>query len=256
MRPRHLLALLVPCVTSLVLLGPQDSSAFDTKGYPPEMVAAARLTTQRCTKCHTIVRVVDANFDPDIWETVVEDMARKEKSGISAPEAARIASFLAFHASKKSGTKPAESRPGAAAGAGASRPARFGWTAAYPSPTYTVHASGSVPASARLPATLELEGVTVVIEDVSAASDATGARASATVNVGGTRSRLVLARDAAGAFSPEVAQIRSWTIGPHAFQLVLALHEADPAPTSSERPSVVLALLVMRSGTREPAVAR
>jgi hypothetical protein len=242
MAPRRVIAPLATLAAAL-LLGPQDAATFDTKGYPAGMVEAARLTERRCTKCHSLTRVLDAPLAAADWTDVVDDMAKKEKSGISAREAATIAGFLAFRSNRGAGG--AASR-GSSKDAPASRPAVFGGSAAYPPPASAVFASAPLPATASLPATLELAGARVVVREAAAQSGPDGlTRATARVTIDELEGDLDLALTD-GKFSAAWITIRSWSIGPYPFSLLLALYQADPASPGAARGDFVLALLVVR----------
>jgi hypothetical protein len=240
---------IVPLVTlaAAVLLW-QDTATFDTRGYPAAMVEAARLAERRCTKCHSLARVVTSELVGDDWTDVVRDMAKKEKSGISEREAATIAGFLAFRSTKgATGARGTDSRPGAA-----SRPTVFGGAVAYPPATASVFASASLPASAVLPATLELGMTRVVVKTASARSDADGLlHAAATVTVDEVEGEIELARTGAR-IVPGSITLRSWSIGPYSFRLTLALYQAEPAAPAAPRGDFVLALVVVREVSRQP----
>jgi hypothetical protein len=241
MIPRPVLASWITLAGALLLL-PQDSATFDTRGYPAEMVEAGRLTERRCTKCHSLTRIVDTPFVGDDWVDVVQSMAKKEKSGISEPEAATISKFLAYRSTHVGGGAAA----GGAKEAAASRPTVFGETAAYPLPGAAVYASAPLPAAASLPATLDLAGTKVIVRSASTESGAAGlARAAAGIAVNDVEHALDLARSD-GKFTSSGLTLRTWSIGPHALRLEVALYRADPAVPGEARGDLVLALLVVR----------
>lgn len=242
------LAALLPVLgASIAMICSQDDSQFAIGGYPAEMVAAARLAERRCTKCHTLGRVLEADYAASEWTAVVQQMERKEKSGISAQDAGTIAAFLAYRSTHKPGAAEAPaSRPGVDLAA-ASRPATFGGSLAYPVPAHTVYASASLAPSTVLPVTIDLAGVMVQVRDATATtSGGATSRAAVRVFAGGEEKSLVLARDDSGAWSTDLLTLRSWSIGPHAFRLALAVYETD-ASFAESRPAMKLATLVVRS---------
>jgi len=64
-------------------------------GAPPEIHAACRLASQRCTRCHPIDRVLLARVEnPQHWEYYVARMRRQPRSGITEEDARVIVRCL------------------------------------------------------------------------------------------------------------------------------------------------------------------
>ncbi len=216
----------------------QDGEAsFDTTGYPEPMVAAAKLTEQRCTKCHTIKRVVTARYTADQWRDCVDRMAQKEKSGISRKDSEAVTGFLAFHTQKRpaspSGAKPVDPN--------------LGGPAVFPLPENALFASAPLAVDEGLPAKLDLSGESITVESVSVvAGTGSAVTVSAAVVCGDVKGEVSLARDEAGDASAKTLTIRSWKIGPHALSLHVALYSAEAPFSPSARPFVKLATLVVR----------
>ena len=75
-------------------------------GLPPERVAklpedvraSYDLFAQRCSRCHTLSRPLDANIDQlDHWRSYVARMRRQPGSGISHEDADQILVFLKYY---------------------------------------------------------------------------------------------------------------------------------------------------------------
>jgi hypothetical protein len=231
---------IVPLVAlaGALLLASQDANTFDTRGYPADKVESARLTERRCTKCHTLSRVIDAPLSGDDWTDVVRDMAKKEKSGIAESEIATIAGFLAFRSTRTAGAPRSDGA--------ASRPAVFGGTAAYRTPDAALYASAKLAPEAGLPATLDLAGTKVAVSKAATESGAEGlTRATARAAAGEIEGDLQLALTE-GKFATSGLTLRTWSIGPHAFRMDLAVYQADPAAAGAPRGEITFALVVVR----------
>lgn len=75
-------------------------ATIDVSKYPPEMQAAYKTFSSKCSKCHTIARAINCDFALDEeWERYVKRMMRKPGSEISSAEGKQIFEFLA-HDSK------------------------------------------------------------------------------------------------------------------------------------------------------------
>ncbi len=72
-------------------------ATIDVSKYPPEMQAAYKAFANKCSKCHTLARVVNCDFVLDEeWERYVKRMMRKPGSEISSAEGKQIFEFLAY----------------------------------------------------------------------------------------------------------------------------------------------------------------
>ncbi len=59
---------------------------------PPALAAEWPLVARRCTRCHTMQRVLNAaDKTPDKWRRTVDRMAARPGAGITPEEAGRIA---------------------------------------------------------------------------------------------------------------------------------------------------------------------
>jgi hypothetical protein len=64
---------------------------------PPEIRASCELTVNRCTRCHTLDRIVDAPADdPQFWRSAVRRMRLKPGSGIRPDEEDPIVRCLIY----------------------------------------------------------------------------------------------------------------------------------------------------------------
>ncbi len=214
-------------------------AAFDTTGYPADMVAAARLTTQRCSKCHALNRVVNAAVKGAAWDEVVDRMARKEKSGISTKDAAAIGKFLAFRSQQGQ--------------AGSSRPtdppksADLGGPAVYQAPQYAAFDTATVSIADALPIDVVLGDLHCVIETVTVAT-AEGGQVTviAHVRCGNEQGEITLGRDADDESLMTMLPVRSWSIGPHHLSLAVAIYSANAPFVAGQRPLLKLASIVVR----------
>lgn len=91
----------------LRISGAGDTLSVDTTGFPAEMQATYALMTQKCSRCHTIERIITAvesgvlplskqRFGADTTETLVGRMFVKPDANITRGEARRIAELLSF----------------------------------------------------------------------------------------------------------------------------------------------------------------
>lgn len=88
-----LLACIVSCLpgSSLGRLLPGDEPA------PAEIREACTVTAKKCTRCHSIDRVLVAQVtSPHQWEAYVGRMRRMSSSGISAADAPQIVQCLVY----------------------------------------------------------------------------------------------------------------------------------------------------------------
>lgn len=71
-----------------------------TNGYAPfpsDVEDACRLAASRCTRCHSIDRVILARVEsPEHWHNYVERMRRQPQSGISMDDGEVITRCLVF----------------------------------------------------------------------------------------------------------------------------------------------------------------
>ncbi len=214
----------------------QERKGFDTKGYPTQMAKAARLAEMRCTKCHTLRRVLRARHKGDAWTDLVDRMMEKEKSGISKRDASTIAAFLAWRSTM--GTKARAGRGVRAVTAG---------DRVYPSPRFAVLASAALPPSRPLPAKLDLDRYAIIVRDVRRATRADGARLTMVSGRIGKRSFDIALGSARGGSPVKTTfSVRAWSIASRRFRLVLAVYAVRQPARNKDRPHPVLALLVER----------
>ncbi len=65
--------------------------------FSPDVQASYRLFAQRCSRCHTLSRPLDADIDdPDHWDNYVSRMRKHSGSGISPADAEKILIFLEY----------------------------------------------------------------------------------------------------------------------------------------------------------------
>ncbi len=91
----------------LVVNGSGSSRSIDASGFPPGMQAAYRLMTQKCTRCHTIERIIESlqtgitpisrtAFNKQTSESVVVRMYLKPDSHLSKSDARAVLGLLNF----------------------------------------------------------------------------------------------------------------------------------------------------------------
>lgn len=72
------------------------------KELPEHVAASYELFSQRCSRCHTLSRPLDADItEPAHWEAYVTRMRRTPGSGISQADAKRILVFLEYWAAQR-----------------------------------------------------------------------------------------------------------------------------------------------------------
>ena len=92
--------LVIACLASLsaCFLFGKETRRLDVAPQAPVAVRlGCALAENRCTRCHTLDRVIDARIDsPAHWQAYVRRMRLQPQSGISADEEPRIARCLVY----------------------------------------------------------------------------------------------------------------------------------------------------------------
>ena len=70
----------------------------DVTAYPAKMQQAYKLFTNKCSRCHTVARPINATFMPEEWRKYVYKMMRKPGSGLTPKTAEEIIRFLIYDA--------------------------------------------------------------------------------------------------------------------------------------------------------------
>jgi len=102
-------ALLVSALAhaQIKVIGRGNALNIDTSGFPPKMRAAYALMAQKCTRCHTIERVIVAvqsgvcplsktRFTKKTSESIVARMYLKPESNMTKKEARTILEFINY----------------------------------------------------------------------------------------------------------------------------------------------------------------
>jgi hypothetical protein len=92
-------ALLVAWAAALAACGffTPEPARLDAPTMPPDIRAGCALVEQRCTRCHTIDRVIAARVvSPRHWLAYVRRMRLQPQSGIAVEEESPIASCLVY----------------------------------------------------------------------------------------------------------------------------------------------------------------
>ncbi len=87
---------------------PQDKGPdkIDVAAYPPNLQAAYKLFTGKCSKCHTIARPINTMMSRDEWERYVKRMMHKPNSGISDSQGKEIFDFLVYDQAQRKDKSP------------------------------------------------------------------------------------------------------------------------------------------------------
>ena len=91
----------------LKVIGSGDNRQFDPSGFPPEMKSSYKLMQTKCTKCHTMERIVTAvqtgtspttllEFNKKTAKDHCTKMSRKPNANISQQDAAAITDLLYY----------------------------------------------------------------------------------------------------------------------------------------------------------------
>jgi 2Fe-2S type ferredoxin len=86
-----------------------EQVSLDQIGQPPvtvDVAAAAALMQQKCSKCHTLERVVGAQKDAKGWADTIGRMKGRPESGISDADARTIAAYLTARSTSANGDTP------------------------------------------------------------------------------------------------------------------------------------------------------
>jgi hypothetical protein len=71
--------------------------AVDSSDYPPEMQANAALFEDRCGRCHSVHRALNAAVNQGRWDAFVKRMSRHPGAAINDPDQRRISAFLEYY---------------------------------------------------------------------------------------------------------------------------------------------------------------
>lgn len=109
----------VPAFAQLKVLGSGDNIALDVSGFPPKMKQAYSLMSQKCTRCHTMERIIVSvqsgvcpitkmEFSKETIRNLVTRMYLKPESGLSRRDALTVAHFLNYLIDIQAGVEPEE----------------------------------------------------------------------------------------------------------------------------------------------------
>jgi hypothetical protein len=103
-------------IITVVLVGMPKSTAktfqadkgpdfIDISNYPADMQKSYEVFRQKCSRCHTIARPINSDFQGEEWRKYVYKMMRKPGSGLTPKTADEIIEFLIYDskARKKEG---------------------------------------------------------------------------------------------------------------------------------------------------------
>ncbi len=94
--------LLLASVTALGCMSTHASRQGDSvvvAGYPPEIQEAYKVFAQRCSRCHSLARSLNAHItDPEHWIRYITRMRRTPGSGVNRENGEVILRFLLYYA--------------------------------------------------------------------------------------------------------------------------------------------------------------
>ena len=109
MRPRSTFALGILVMSAMTLWSCVTTSprvrtsgeGLDVNSLPEEQRADYRLFAQRCSKCHSLARVLDnGHIEDRFWERYVDRMRHQPSSGIAPAEVPAILRFLHYYSTE------------------------------------------------------------------------------------------------------------------------------------------------------------
>jgi len=68
----------------------------DVSNYPPKIQEYYQLFANKCSRCHTLARPINSEFERHEWKEYVRRMMRKPGSGLTPKTAAQISEFLVY----------------------------------------------------------------------------------------------------------------------------------------------------------------
>lgn len=78
-----------------------DIPVVDISNYPQEAKEGYKIFSQKCVKCHSPAKPLNAPYSGEAWKTAVYRMMRKEGSQINQKEAEKVYAFLVQYSSTK-----------------------------------------------------------------------------------------------------------------------------------------------------------
>jgi hypothetical protein len=99
----------------------RHGDTLDVSSYPPDMRAAYKVFSVRCSRCHTLARPLNARIhDPRHWERYVARMRLNPASGINAKNGDIIIRFLVYYMQQRQAAERAAEEPPVSGASGAS----------------------------------------------------------------------------------------------------------------------------------------
>lgn len=74
----------------------KGTNFIDVSAYPQQMQDAYKVFERKCSRCHTLARPINSDFEPAEWRTYVYKMMRKPGSGLTPKTAEPIIEFLIY----------------------------------------------------------------------------------------------------------------------------------------------------------------
>ncbi|RKU34352.1 hypothetical protein C6495_07885 [Candidatus Poribacteria bacterium] len=68
----------------------------DVSAYPQKIQDAYKVFERKCSRCHTLARPINSDFEQEEWRTYVYKMMRKPGSGLTPKTAEPIIEFLIY----------------------------------------------------------------------------------------------------------------------------------------------------------------
>lgn len=87
-----------------------DIPFVDISNYPIEAKEGYKVFSQKCVKCHSAARPLNAPYSGEAWKTTVYRMMRKQGSFVTQKEADKIYAFLVQYSSSRKPVQAVETK--------------------------------------------------------------------------------------------------------------------------------------------------
>ncbi|MBI5180334.1 MAG: c-type cytochrome [Nitrospirae bacterium] len=106
-----LITILIVCLfISINSYAQSDIPSVDISNYPIEAKEGYKIFSQKCIKCHSAAKPLNAPYSGEAWKTTVYRMMRKEGSFVTQKEADKIYTFLVQYSSSRKPIQAVETK--------------------------------------------------------------------------------------------------------------------------------------------------
>ncbi len=106
-----LITILIVCLfISINSYAQLDIPSVDISNYPQEAKEGYKIFSQKCVKCHSAAKPLNAPYSGEAWKTTVYRMMRKEGSFVTQKEADKIYAFLVQYSSNRKPVQAVETK--------------------------------------------------------------------------------------------------------------------------------------------------